>query len=140
LTTRSPTPASVPHTLAESEESHALTFFVYTFALYSRDTQSDHGFIELLPYLFSNLTVGSPLSLTLTAVSYIIFGKWERKLKDVEFLALPHHGKALEATRVALQDPVQSMSDDTLMAVCLLGFYEVRRDEPFLVAVDFHGP
>lgn len=107
-----------------------------TFSLYTRDSQSDHGIIELLPYLFSNLRVDSPLSLTLTAVSFILFGKWERKLKDVELYNLPRHGKAIEATRIAVQDPIQSTSDETLMAVCLLGFYEVRKSEPPLIAND----
>lgn len=60
----------------------------------------------------------------------MLFGKWERNLKDVELLALPHYGKALEATRMAVQDPVKSMADETLMAVCLLGFYEVRSTNP----------
>ena len=126
LTTRSSTPISIPTPLIESETSHALTFFVHTFALYPRDPMLDHGVIELLPEISSNLHVVSPLSLALTAVSYLLFGKWERRLRDIETLALPYHGKALEATRMALQDPIQSMSDETLMAVCLLGFYEVQ--------------
>ena len=36
------------------------------------------------------------------------------------------YGKALLATRLALQDPIERSTDETLMAVCLLGFYEVR--------------
>lgn len=116
----------VPHPLYESEETNALCFFVSTFVLYGRDTQADRGFIELLPLLFNRLRVGSPLSLCLAAVSNILFGMWERKRHGAERYALPSYAKALETTRVALQDPVESVSDETLMAVCLLGFYEVR--------------
>ena len=72
-----------------------------------------------------NLRVGSPLSLALTASSRILYSKWERRRKDVETLSFPDYGYALEATRMALQDPIESASDETLMAVCMLGFYEV---------------
>lgn len=116
----------VPHPLYEPEETNALCFFVSTFVLYGRDTQADRGFVELLPFLFNNLRAESPLSLCLTAASSILFGKWERKRHEAERYAFSFYAKALEATRVALQDPIESQSDDTLMAVCLLGFYQVR--------------
>ena len=115
----------VKPSLAESEESHAVAFFVSTFVLYPRDTQADRGFVELLPLICGNLRVGSPVSLALKASSRAIYSKWERGRKDAETLAFPDYGHAIEATRVALQDPAESMSDETLMAVCLLGFYEV---------------
>lgn len=114
--------------LAESEESHSVSFFVSTFVIYPRDPRADRGFLEHLPRLFGELRVGSPLSLSLTAASRILYSKWERKRKDVETFSYPDYGLALEATRIALEDPVQSMTDQTLMAVCLLGFYEVSVD------------
>ena len=116
---------TVPHPLYEPEETNALYFFVSTFVLFGRDTQSDRGFIELLPFLFNSLRPESPLSLSLTAASNILFSKWERKNPGAECYAFPSYAKALKVTRRALQDPVESMSDETLMAVCLLGFYEV---------------
>ena len=125
LTHRPLDPIILP-SLAESEESHALSFFVSTFVLFSRDTQADRGFLEHLPHLFGNLRVGSPLSLALLASSRTLYSKWERQRKDVESLTYPYYGMAIEATRMALQDPVERMSDETLMTVCLLGFYEVR--------------
>lgn len=35
------------------------------------------------------------------------------------------YGKAIASTRLALQDPNECYSDETLMAVLLLGLYEV---------------
>ena len=116
----------VPHPLYESEETNAQCFFVSTFVLYGRDTQADRGFLELLPFLFNNLRAESPLSLCLNAAAKILFGKWERRNPGAERSSIPSYTKAVEATRLALQDPVDSVSDETLMAVCLLGFYEVR--------------
>ena len=115
----------IPYPLYEPEETNALCFFVSTFVLYVRDAQADRGFIELLPFLFNSLRPESPLSLCLTAASNILFGKWERKSSEAERDAFSSYAKALKGTRAALQDPVESMSDETLMAVCLLGFYEV---------------
>ncbi len=121
-----PTNFAVPYPLYEPEETNALCFFVSTFVFYGRDTQADRGFIELLPCLFNSLRPESPLLLCLTAASNILFGKWERKVPAAERSAFPSYARALKVTRTALQDPVESMSDETLMAVCLLGFYEVR--------------
>ena len=122
---RSADEVAVPHPLYEPEETNALYFFVSTFVLFGRDTQTDRGFIELLPFLFNNLRPESPLSLSLTAASNILFSKWERKNPGAESYAFPSYAKALKVTRMALQDPVEGMSDETLMAVCLLGFFEV---------------
>lgn len=106
-----------------------MAFFISTFALYRRDTRADRGFIELLPLCCGNLRVGSPLSLALTASARMLYSKWELRHKNIENFAFPHCGRAIEATRKALLDPVQSMSDETLMAVCLLGFYEVGSED-----------
>ena len=125
LVSRSPSPVLLPP-LSETEESHAVAWFISTFALYPRDTQADRGYVELLPVVCGNLRIGTPLSLALIASSRALYSKWERGRRDAETLAFPDYGLALEATRKALQDPKESMSDETLMAVCLLGFYEVR--------------
>lgn len=115
----------ISYPLYEPEETNALCFFVSTYVLYVRDAQAERGFIELLPFLFNSLRPESALSLCLTAASNILFGKWERKNHEAELDAFSSYVKALKGTRAALQDPVESMSDETLMAVCLLGFYEV---------------
>lgn len=128
------TAVAVPYPLYEPEETNALCFFVSTFVLYGRDTQADRGFIEHLPFLFNRLRAESPLSLCLAAASNIVFGKWERKTFGAERYAFPSYTKALKATRVALQDPIESVADETLMAVCLLGFYEVLPNNPNAVS------
>ena len=115
----------MPRSLYEPEETNALGFFVSTFVFYGRDSQADRGFIELLPFLFDRLRPESPLSLSLLAASKFLFGRWERKAAEAQRSSFSSYAKALKSTRAALQDPVESMSDETLMAVCLLGFYEV---------------
>ena len=118
----------VLHSPVEDEESHALTFFVSSWVLFPHDPETDHGITELLPFFFGNLKSGTTLSLALTAVSRLLFAAWERRVRAV--VETPEsqmaYGKALTATRVAIEDPVQCTEDETLMAVLLLALYEVR--------------
>ena len=118
----------VPLSPTEDDESHALTFFVSSWVLFPHDPETDHGITELLPFFFGNLKSGTTLSLALTAVSRLMFAAWERRVRAV--VETPEarlaYGKALAATRVAIEDPVQCTEDETLMAVLLLALYEVR--------------
>lgn len=126
---RSSPSASVPVPLSESEDSHALCFFVSSYVLRPHDPRTDRGITELLPLFFADMKPGTPLSLTLSAVSRSIFAGWERRVRNFEIpMTQLAYGKALTATRAALADPVQRLSDETLMAVCLLGMYEVSKD------------
>lgn len=118
---------SLSSSLPEPVENRELCFFLSSFVLYPRDPQTDRGFVELLPLLIGNVRPNSPLSLSLAAVSRCHFHAWELGMRDVETPQVRvAYGKALLATRLALQDPVECSTDETLMAVCLLGFYEVR--------------
>ena len=118
--------SAVAAALSESEDSHALCFMVSSYVTVSRDPRTDRGFLELLPHFFTTLKPNTPLSLTLNAVANCFFAAWERRARFLETYNLrAAYGKALKATRAAISDPVECLSDETLMAVCLLGLYEV---------------
>ena len=54
-----------------------------------------------------------------------MFNKWQHKMQKPEtFSVKSAYGKAIAATRKALNDPLASLTDETLLAVCLLGWYE----------------
>ena len=111
--------------IAESKDAHALSFFFSTYVLYHRETQADRGYLELLPYICTNLKSESHLSLALAASSHLLFDKHQLRLRNMENHVSPYHAKALQATRLALHSPSESMTDELLMTICLLGFYEV---------------
>ena len=118
----------------ESEDDHALSFFVSTYVFYPHDPRTENSLPEILPLFFANLKPDTPLSLTVAAVSRLLFVAWERRARDFEKpVTQIAYGKALTATRAALSDPVERVRDETLMAVCLLGLYEVAR---FLIRLD----
>ena len=118
---------SVPRFLIEDEESRALTFFVSSWVLFPHDPKTDHGITELLPYFFGDLKSGKSLYLALAATSRLLFAAWELRIRDIETPRVKvAYGKALKATRLALEDPIECSKDETLMSVLLLGLYEVR--------------
>lgn len=126
---RSSPSSSIPVPLDESEDSHALCFFVSSYVLHPHDPRTDRGITELLPLFFADLKPSTPLSLTLSAVSRSVFAGWERRVRNFEIpMTQLAYGKALTATRAALSDPIQRLKDETLMAVCLLGMYEVKEN------------
>ena len=121
------TSPGIPFAPLEDEESNAVCFFVTSWVLFPRDPQTDRGISELLPFFFGNLRPGTPLSLSLTATSRFLFQTWERPAEKLETAQMQvAYGKAVSATRLALQDLSECCSDETLMAVLLLGLYEVR--------------
>lgn len=123
----SPQPMTIYTPLAESQETYAHTFFVSAYVLAPRDTRTDHGFLELLPFLFDRLPSSSVLSLSLSVVAHCYFQAWQPDVRNVDHIIVQKlYSRALKALQMALQNPSQCTSDETLMAVCLLSFYEVR--------------
>ena len=115
----------IPESLSPSKEDLAICVFVENWVLHPHDALSDRGLVELIPIVHKTSSPSSPLSLCLTAIASTVFTKFLGRVKDAETpWVRQHYAKALHATRQALQDPIESFSDATLMAVCLLGFYE----------------
>lgn len=66
------------------------------------------------------------LSQSLAAVAHCYFGAWEPAIRNAEQVTVQkNYIKALGALQEALRDPQECASDEVLMAVCLLGFFEV---------------
>lgn len=114
-----------PSYLAPSEEDYQLCLFVDTYVLYPHDAQTDCGFLQLLPVMYSSTKLKSPLALCVAAIAGALSTKFVYKMRDVELPKVRQkYTTALTATIKTLEDPVESLTDETLMAVCLLGFYE----------------
>ncbi|KAL8664177.1 MAG: hypothetical protein Q9202_003255 [Teloschistes flavicans] len=124
----SPQPLTIYTPFAECQETHAHTFFVSAYVLAPRDTRTDHGFLELLPLLFDRLLSSPVLNLSLSVVAHCYFQAWQPDVRNVDHIVVQKlYSRAIKALQMALQDPQQCTSDETLMAVCLLSFYEVSK-------------
>lgn len=65
--------------------------------------------------------------MSLSAVAHCYFGAWEPAIRDAERTEVQKfYIKALGALKLALRDPQECVSDEVLVAVCLLAFLEVR--------------
>lgn len=82
------------------------------------------GFLDCLPPLYTSTRHGSILFLATSAVAFAVAGSdpGQRPIYKMGRVIL---GDALRKTTAALRDPVQSVQDETLMTVMLMGFYEV---------------
>ncbi|KAL8720333.1 MAG: hypothetical protein Q9225_002795 [Loekoesia sp. 1 TL-2023] len=121
----SPDTLTVYSPLPESQDFYAHTFFVSAYIMAPRDPRAEHGFLGLLPLLFDKLSSNIVLSQSLAAVAHSFFGAWEPAIRNAEQVTVQkNYIKALGALRQALRDPQECVSDEILMAVCLLGFFE----------------
>lgn len=87
------------------------------------------GFFQYLRPLYTTARHNSILSLATSAVALTIAGRHPGR-KSSARLAQSMFGMALRGTSLALEDPILSLQDETLMAVLVLGFYEVSAIVP----------
>ncbi|KAL8895835.1 MAG: hypothetical protein Q9192_003420 [Flavoplaca navasiana] len=116
-------PLSLPKSFHDSPEEQAINGFFQTYVLIPRHHHSRRGYLDCLLPLYQNARHDSLLSLATTAMALAIEGgapsrAHYRKLSQSFF------GRALVKTGRAIRDPVESIKDETLMAVLLLSFYE----------------
>lgn len=100
-----------------------MCFFFTNYVIVSHDLQTSRGFMGFLLPLYSNVRHDSPLSLVTSALATNLTSIWSRWGPDIQ-LARRYHGRALALTKTAIDDPQQNTTDQTLMAVLMLEFYE----------------
>lgn len=134
-TSATPKTLTVYSSIPESQDFYAHTFFVTAYVTAPRDARAEHGFLELLPLLFNKLPTNSALSSSLAAVAHCYFGAWEPAIRNAEHVAVQrNYINALRALQLALRNPQDCVSDEVLMAVCLLAFFEVPRSSHLKIA------
>ncbi|KAL8851537.1 MAG: hypothetical protein Q9221_003556 [Calogaya cf. arnoldii] len=116
-------PLSVPKAFHDSPEEQAVNGFFLNYVLIPRHDQSRRGYLDCLLPLYQNARHNSLLSLATTAMALAIEGG-SPSTAHYRQLSRPFFGRALFKTGKAIRDPVESMKDETLMAVLLLSFYE----------------
>lgn len=110
--------------LGQTPEQLAICQFFTNFVLVPTHPDAQCGFLDCLLPLYTSTRHDSMLSLATSAVALAVAGSEpDRRLSYLLGRAIL--GDALRKTTAALQDPVQSVQDETLMTVMLMGFYEV---------------
>ena len=109
--------------LQEDREVGCLCFFFTNYVAVARNQETSRGFLDLLLSLYSNVRHDSPLSLVTSALATNLTCIWTRRGPDSQ-LARTYHGRALALTKEAINDPQQNTTDQLLMTVLMLEFYE----------------
>jgi hypothetical protein len=118
---------AVPRSLTESPEQFAICDFFSQFILVPLHPDGQRGFLDCLLPLYITTRYDSLLSVATTAVALAVSGGTPWRRADFH-LGRVVFGKALRMAATIIQDPIAAMEDETLMAVLLMGFYEVRTD------------
>ena len=121
-----PSPLLLPELSPSSREDVAVSMFFSQIISVPRHPETIRGFLECLLPLYTATLDGSLLHQAVASVSLAILGGSPVHLQE-RLLARRNFGKALKATHRAINDPQESVKDETLMAVLLLGLYEVRQ-------------
>ena len=95
--------------------------FFSNFVNILRHPDTNRGYINALVPLYNAARPDSALYAAVAAVSLAIFEGSHNQLAQRSF------GEAITAAQTALQDPKESLEDETLMAVLLLSLFEVSR-------------
>ncbi|KAL8709800.1 MAG: hypothetical protein Q9220_005586 [cf. Caloplaca sp. 1 TL-2023] len=121
----SPQNLNIESPMVESQDFYAHGFFVSAYVLGQRDPRTDHGFLELLPSFFGKMKSNSVLSSSLAVVSHCYFGAWEPAIRNIETIVVQrNYAKSLNTLQLALRSRQDCLTDEVLMAVCLLNFFE----------------
>ena len=114
----------IPNGLDITPEELAISSWFDSFILLYRDQESRRGYLEYLLPLYTSARYDSPLSLATSALAMIVFSG-PPSHRPMMGMALKVFGQAMALTRKALQSPIDSKNDQTLMAVLLLSMAEV---------------
>lgn len=120
---------STSQALSVPIEQQAPCFFVTNFILPSSDTRgTGTGFFDYLAPLMKTAGLDSTLSVAFQAVAMAaLANRPNSRGRGLLPKAMGQYAKALKATNLALQNPAQQKSDQTLASILMLGFFEVCR-------------
>lgn len=107
-------------------EIDALAFFFNkTVSLSETSEDSASGWLSELRSVHKETKPGSHLDTATVALSWINLGTATQRPEAIQN-AREAYGAALSKTREALNNPVHVRTDETLVAVLILGYFEVR--------------
>jgi len=118
---------SLPTELMFNTPEHTATCVFFSNVVFiNQHPDTCLGFMQALSPLYYAARPGSLLDLAVTTVSLAMFGM-SRSTQDFILLGQKSFCKALLAAGRAIEDPTDSLKDETLMAVLLLSLFEVSK-------------
>ena len=112
---------------SECPEDNSVCYFMANYVMVRRHPETSKGFVEHLVPFYSRTSSNSPLAFATTATA-LLSTRYPYVCPPraaIKARALLSYVEALRLIKVAIQDPQEAKSDSLLMAVLLLGLYEV---------------
>ncbi|TGO42094.1 hypothetical protein BHYA_0012g00080 [Botrytis hyacinthi] len=110
-------------------EQQAPCYFMSNFVIIPQGGQMRGSFDWVLPLIKTEAS-DSALSISFQAVAMAsLANKPNARGSNLMHLAIENYAKALKVVNLALQNPVQQKSDQTLASIILLGFFETITQE-----------
>ena len=119
----------VSYGLPQDPEQQSLCFFMNRFVMHDRKEEIWGGSLEALPITYRDAAPNSALSLAAAATAMSSIA-WNPETAHFRSGSLQKYVRSLKLINDAVQDPIESKSDGVLMAVLMLGFYEVGPSLP----------
>ncbi|PQE14424.1 negative acting factor protein [Rutstroemia sp. NJR-2017a BBW] len=117
------------HGFSNPIEQQAPCFFMTNFVIIPQNGMARGSFDWVLP-LVKMESPNSPLSLSFQAVAMAsLANRPNSRGSSLMHVAIDHYAKALKEVNLALQNPAQQKTDQTLAAILLLGFFETITQE-----------
>ncbi|KAF2808082.1 uncharacterized protein BDZ99DRAFT_447247 [Mytilinidion resinicola] len=120
---------AVPPVFPPSTEVQATAFFFRNFVVLPQQAESMRGFLELLVPKYNEESPSSALHSATHAVALSTLGNYPGRQNLLQDASIAY-GQALTKLNVALQDPIESKSDATILAVLLFSLYEAIMATP----------
>lgn len=115
----------LPADLYQPLEDTVIPLFFNSYLYLPKDPHIRNGFMELLPEMYSNAGIGSPLHTSTLAVAYFTVAAWTGQGSLVR-ASQQYFTQTLPKIRQTLLSNDDSEYDRILMSILLLSLYEVR--------------
>lgn len=110
--------------LSVPTDEQAPCFFVTSYVM--KTDHASKGYFDFLLPMMKTVSPESPLAIAFSAVAMASLANRPNSRRNALYnQAVFRYSRALKATNLALQDPEQQKTDETLATVLMLGFYEV---------------
>ena len=128
---------TLPLQIAEHWNTYCIPIVLHQFSA-SVDGNRTFGYFDFLPDLYRESSDSSCLYSATNAIAEAYITNLSHAIRDKKEL-MQTHGRALRSMNAALEDPLERAKDSTIIAVWLLGIYEVLGYRACMAYIPFYA-
>ena len=113
----------IPRPLPQIPSQQAISFFFTEYMDAQRQIEVSRGYLTYILPLYNHSNSDTPLIAVVQALALVAFSSLPGR-QNLRITARQTYGVAIRKMKAAIQDPVQSLANETLAAVMLFGLYE----------------